>query len=465
MRLSRSAPARRSEPAPSRVVRLFQSETAEILDAPEPIRARIGLFALAACFAGLIAIAAVLPIDRVVTSTAGEIVPSEHPLVMQALDASVIKTIDVREGEIVRKGQLLATLDPTFTTADVDALRLQIASLDAEIARCEAELAHTPFEPQPSTIRGAAGYATLQKALYNQRKAQFAAQLQSFEQQIAQLQATVAKYQGDAARYAERAQISKEIQDMRAALAKQQVGSKLNLLAATDERLEILRNVELDHNSLKESQHQLDATVANRNAFIQQWLGDTSKELVQARNSRDGALQQLVKASGHQALVELRAPVAAMVLELQKVPVGAQQQKLSVGSVLTPGETLLTLAPLSSPMEAELDVQSRDVGFVRAGDRTTLKIDAFNFAEHGTAEGRVRWVSDGSFTVGPGSQPVSPYYKVRIQLTRVKLRNVPEDFRLLPGMTLAGDIHVGKHSLLMYLFGRMAGLGEAMREP
>ncbi|HEV2303362.1 MAG TPA: HlyD family type I secretion periplasmic adaptor subunit [Stellaceae bacterium] len=465
MRLSRSVPARRSEPAPSHVVRLFQSETAEILEAPEPIRARIAVFTLAACFVSLIVIAALLPIDRVVTSSGGFIVPADQPLVIQALDASVIKTIDVREGEIVKKGQLLATLDPTFTTADVDALRLQIASLDAEIARCEAELAHAPFDPRPSATPGAASYATLQKVLYNQRKAQFAAQLQSFDQQIAQLQATVAKFQGDETRYAERARISKEVEDMRAALAKQQVGSRLNLLAATDERLEILRNVEFDHNSLRESQHQLDATVANRNAFIQQWLGEASKELVQARNSRDTALQQLVKASGHQALVQLRAPVDAIVLELQKVPVGTQLQKLSVGSVLTPGETLVTLASLSSPMEAELQISSRDVGFIRPGDRATLKIDAFNFVEHGTAAGEVRWISDGSFTVSPEGQPVPPYYKVRLRLTRVKLRNVPEDFRLLPGMTLTGDIHVGEHSLLMYLFGSMASLGEAMREP
>ena len=465
MRLSRSVPARRSEPAPSKVVRLFQSETAEILEAPEPIRARIAVISLGLCFASLIALAAVLPIDRVVISTAGTVVPSKQPLVMQALDASVIKTIDVHEGEVVRKGQLLATLDPTFATADVDALNLQIASLDAEIARCEAELAHAPFDPRPSTVPGAAGYAALQKTLYQQRKAQFTAQLQSYDQQMAQLQATVVKYQGDEARYAERAKISKEVQDMRAQLERQQVGSKLNLLSATDERLEILRNVEFDHNSLKESQHQLEATTATRNAFIQQWLGDTSKELVQARNTRDGAVQQLVKAAGHKALVQLRAPVDAIVLQLQKVPVGTQQQKLSVGSVLTPGQTLLTLAPLSSPMEAELDVLSRDVGFLRAGDRTTIKIDAFNYVEHGTAEGRVRWISDGAFSTSEEGQPVPPYYKVRIELTRVELRNVPKDFRLLPGMTLSGDIHIGEHSLLMYLFGRIAGLGEAMREP
>jgi membrane fusion protein, hemolysin D len=280
------------------------------------------------------------------------------------------------------------------------------------------------------------------------------------------LRATVAKYQADEARYAERARISKEIQDMRATLAKEQVGSRLNLLAATDERIDLLRNVEFDHNSLIEAQHQLDATIATRNAFIQNGLTETTKELVQARNARDNAEQQLVKAVGHKALVRLTAPVDAMVLELQKVAVGGQEQKLSVGSVLTSGETLLTLAPLRSPVEAELHITTRDIGFIRPGDRTTLKITAFNYAEHGTVGGKVAWISDGAFTIGSdGQSAVAPYYKVRIMLTRVHLRDVPPDFHLMPGMTLSGDIHVGKHSLLMYLFSGLSGFGEAMREP
>ena len=58
--------------------------------------------------------------------------------------------------------------------------------------------------------------------------------------------------------------------------------------------------------------------------------------------------------------------------------------KLSVGSVLKEGDALFTLMPMDTPLEAELRIASRDVGFLRRGDRCTLKIDAFNFIEHGT---------------------------------------------------------------------------------
>ena len=177
---------------------------------------------------------------------------------------------------------------------------------------------------------------------------------------------------------------------MRATLAAAQVGSRLNLLAATDQKTELLRNVEYDHNSLVEAQHQLEATTATRNAFAQQWLAQTSQDLVTARNQRDTALQQLEKAVKHKDLVRLAATEDAVVL---------QMAKLSVGSVLKEGDPLIYLAPLNSPVEAEARIPPQDVGFVRAGDPVKIKLDAFNFIEHGMAEGTVRWISEGAFTI------------------------------------------------------------------
>src|SRR5207248_6011165 len=174
-------------------------------------------------------------------------------------------------------------------------LRSQIASLDAQIARCEAELAKRPYVPPVSTEPALAQYGELQRSYYTQRKAQFESQLHAYDEQVAQLKTTVAKLGNDQARYTDRARLAKEVEEMRATLAAAQVGSRLNLLAATDQKTELLRNLEYDRNGLVESQHQLQATTATRNAFVQQWLGEASKEQVTARNQRDTALQQLEK--------------------------------------------------------------------------------------------------------------------------------------------------------------------------
>jgi membrane fusion protein, hemolysin D len=456
MTSSRFVPAPRREPAPGPLIRVYESETAEILEEPEPLQTRITVWVLAAVFASLFAVAFLMRMDRVVTSTQGQIVTTQPTIVLQALDASMIKTIDVQEGERVRKGQLLATLDPTFAAADVSALKLQLASLAAQIARCKAELAGKSFEVPAGLDPAETSYMALQKSYYEQRKAQFDAQLASYDAQIAQAKATIAKYRNDQELYAERARISKEIEAMRATLAAAQVGSKLNLLAATDQKLEILRNLEQDHNSLLESQHQLQSTISTRDAFVQQWLGAVSQELVTARNSRDAAREQLAKAARRRDLVRLVAPEDAVVLRLAK---------LSVGSVLKEGDPLVNLAPLTSPEAAEIHISTRDVGFIRAGDPVTLKLGAFNFVEHGTVEGRIRWISDGTFADEDG-KPVDPYYKARVALTKVQLHNVPANFRLIPGMTLTADIKVGTRSVFAYLMrGLVGGVGEAMREP
>jgi hypothetical protein len=75
-------------------------------------------------------------------------------------------------------------------------------------------------------------------------------------------------------------------------------------------------------------------------------------------------------------------------------------------------------------------------------------------------------ISEGSFTTDENNLSVEPYFKVRVAIKEVKLRNVPKDFRLVPGMTLVGDIMVGSRTILSYLVeGGLRTGSEAMREP
>jgi hemolysin D len=245
---------------------------------------------------------------------------------------------------------------------------------------------------------------------------------------------------------------------MRATLAAAQVGSRLDLLAATDQKLEIERALEFDSGAIVESQHELDATTSTRDAFVQQWYGQISQELVSAQTNRDAAAEQLTKATKHQDLVRLEAPEESVVLKIAK---------LSPASVLNAGDPLINLAPLKSPFEAELHVAARDIGYIRVGDDVSIKLDAYNFIDHGMVEGKVHTISEGSFTTDDNNgQTTDPYYKVNVTLSAITLRNVPSGFRLVPGITLKGDIHIGNRSLFTLLFsGILRGFDEAMREP
>ena len=481
-------PIARREPSPDQVIRAFQSETAEIRERPGPVRAHLAVLLLAGMFVSLIVVTIFYPMDRVVNSAFGQLVTTDPTIVVQALDPSIVKSIDVEEGDRVKAGQQLATLDPTFAAADVNTLRLQLSSLKAEIARCEAELNNQPFNYEADDEPGAKQYASLQRAYYDQRKTQFNSQVHAYDELIAQNKATLVRLQTDQSFYNDREQVNKEEEDIWDSLASHEWGSRIQLLQSKDLRLEVSRFQEVDRNSIVETQHQLDATVSTREAFIQQWWAQTSQELINARNQRDAAQEQLEKASKHQDLVSLQAPEDAIVLRLDPI---------SVGSILQPGQELFQLAPLRSPVEAEIYVSPQDIGFIRVGDETTVKLEPYNFVEHGWLDGKVEWISAGTFTASqtstggsipaagtspagsassggagapsqsnPLSQLNGPFYKARISITKIDLKEVPPDFQLLPGTTLTADIHVGTRSLFWYLArGIVRTYDESMREP
>ena len=466
------------------LIRRFRSEVAEINEEPVPRRMRTTLLALVVTLVLLVIVTLLYPMDRVVTSIFGQIVTTEPTVVLQPLDPSIIKSLDVQEGDHVRKGQPLVSLDPTFSAADVAGFRAQLASLAPEIARCEAELALLPFNySAASNDASAAFHVEKQRALFAQRKAQFDSQIRAFDQQIAQSEAMMQLQRNDVARYGDRGKINAELESLYTELVAQQLESRVVLLQALDQKTELLRNLEDSQNGLKETQHALQALKEARSAFIGQWNAQTSQELITARTNSDTITQQLEKAVKHDELVQLVAPDDAIVLRMAK---------LSVGSIVQPTDTLIELALVRSPLEAEIYIDPRDVGFVRPDDKTTLKLDAYHFVEHGWADGNLRWVSQGTFvsptpaTGGPmtpgGTSPgngvvmptsasdtgqaLAPFYKARVTITRTELKNVPSDFRLAPGMTLSADVHVGTRSVFWYIVrGAVRGFDEAMREP
>ncbi len=449
----------KAEAADLATVRRFQSEIASIREADEPYAVRMTIHVLAVAILLAIVFSMFAKVDRIVTSQSGKIVATVKSDVFQALDDnSIIKSIDVKEGDRVVKGQVLATIDPTFTGADVQQLVDQIAGLDAQIARAEGERdGHAPDFPNDG---GASQkqYVTIQSKLYEQRAAQYAAQIKSFDEKIKQTQATIQQSENDEARFKQRDGIAKKVDQMRQTLLAKGAGSLLNRLTSEDARVEMERQLESTQNGVIVSQRMLDSLRADREAFVQNWSTQISQEIVTARNSRYTAAANLEKAQKHREQVQIVAPEDAVVLTVTK---------LSVGSVLHSGDQVVTLTPLSAPVEAQVNISPRDIGFIRADDKATLKIDAFNFAEHGVAEGSVKWISEGAFVVNEDTgQPTDPYYRVRIKIDHMNFVKVPASFRLIPGMTMTGDIKVGRRTVASYIWDSVAqGAGEAMREP
>ena len=112
----------------------FQWPSTAVANAPVPRSARGIIWVISSMVVALITLAALIPIDQVVTAR-GLVISQSPNILVQPLETAIVRSIDVREGQRVRTGQLLARLDATFASADLAALVMQVSTLEAEVAR------------------------------------------------------------------------------------------------------------------------------------------------------------------------------------------------------------------------------------------------------------------------------------------------------------------------------------------
>ncbi|MBW6397558.1 HlyD family type I secretion periplasmic adaptor subunit [Roseomonas sp. HJA6] len=434
----------------------FQPEAIALEQQPPRILSRLVLYAAAALIASAVTWAGLSHVDRVVVAT-GRLVSTTPNLVVQPLETSVIRTLNVAPGDVVRAGATLATLDPTFAAADLASLQVRLAARSALVARLEAELEDRDYTPGPS----ADAEQRLQAASFAQRHAFRQARLAEFDARISSTEASIATSHRDQEVLAARLEVLRELEAMRAQLLATQIGSRVLLLETRNNRLELEGRLEHLRANLDELTQDVRRAQAERRGFVEDQRQQMFEELVRMRADRDSAREELAKAELRRSMVVLTAPTDAVVLEVAS---------RSVGSVVREAEALFTLVPLDAVLEAELTIPPADIGRLEVGQRVRLKFDAFPYQEHGSADGQLRTISEGAFPRDRERDPQAgtgeTAYRGRVALEHITLRGIPEPIRLLPGMTLVGEAEVGRRNLLAYFaYPLLRGLDESLREP
>jgi HlyD family secretion protein len=406
-------------------------------------------------------------VERIVVAQ-GRLVNPLPNIVVQPLETSIIQKIHVRTGQIVKKGEVLATLDPTFAQADEAQLRTRLQSLDTQTRGLNAELQgrSPPAKDRPKGGNKAAAKpktkdadTLLQAQLSSERQANYTAQLFKLDQNIARVKATIDTNRRDQQVMAQRMKSLIELEAMQETLMAQNFGAKMQLLEARDRRLASEREMELSRNKELELRSELSTLEAEKLAFIRSWRQKTMEELLNTARDRDGINEQLQKADKRKQMVSLVSPVDAVVLDMAK---------LSEGSVVQGAEQMFTLVPLGTELEAEVRIDSLDIGYIKTGDQAHLKLDAFPFQKHGALEAHIRTISEDAFRrdATGASGGLDAYYLSRISFTGSTLRNMNEKIRLLPGMTLSAEIVVGKRTVMSYLLWPLTkAMNESIREP
>jgi hemolysin D len=418
-----------------------------------------------ACFA----VMGIVKVDKVVTAQ-GKVIAKSATIVVQPLETSIVRSIEVHEGEQVHAGDILARLDPTFAAADLEALKSQVGAYSSQVARMQAEMENRPFN-----YTGSDPHLALEAAIFAQRQSEYSYKLEGYRQKADSLSAQVAKARSDVVGYKDRLSVAMNLEKMRNELDRLGVGSKINTLSAQDTRAEMQRNLDSVEQAGNGAQRDLAAMIAERNGYIQSWHADISEKLAESTAKLSDARESFNKAQLRRQLVELRAEQDATVLTVGR--------GISTGSVLTAGQQFITLVPANAPLEIEANIPGAEDGYVHVGDSVAIKFDTFPYTQYGMAHGMVRIISPDSFNAQDeqrnpsGSVPLPAqaaagaagggvWYRARVTLDEIGLHGTPDGFHLIPGMPVTADVMVGKRTVMAYFLGRaLPMVKEALREP
>ena len=327
----------------------------------------------------------------------------------------MISEIRVREGDRVKRGELLVTLDKVKLQASVTEASAKVASLKSSMVRIQAELYDRPLA-FPADLNGYPEFVRNQRELYFKRRA---------------------AQQSDLAALGSMKKLMVQELDM-----------NMPLLKSGDvARSEIIRM----QRGIVDVDGQISGKQAKYIADLQTEYTKTDEELVTAQ-------QVLAQREDSLKATDLVAPTDGIVKNVRLTTVGA---------VLRPGDEVLQIVPSGDRLIVEAQVAPKDIAFVKVGQSASVKFDAYDSAIYGAGQGRVTYISPDTLTEQRPDGQQSTYYRVNLEsdARNLKPRHPGEKIEVQPGMTVVAEIITGKNTVFRYLTKPITKTtSESMRE-
>ena len=372
------------------------------------------IITICVALAGFIAWALWAELDQV-TRAPGRVVPFARVQIVQSEEGGPISAINVREGDLVKKGQLLVELDTVKLNAGVEEARANVAALESRMARIEAELFERPLV-FPASVSGYPEFVSNQRQLYQRRRTALASEVNSLSA-MAELQT-------------------------------EELGLNEPLVDTGDvARSEIIRM----RRSIVETEGRISNIRSGYTRDLQTEFARTEEELVAARQ----VLAQRERSLQSAALV---APATGIVKNVRLT---------TVGGVLGAGDEVLQIVPTGEKLIVEAQVPPRDIAFVKRGQEARVNFDAYDSTIYGSGAGTVVYVSPDTLSEEREDGVANTYYRVNLEVDISPLRpqRAGEQIDLQPGMTATAEIKTGESTVFAYLTKPILKTsGQALRE-
>jgi adhesin transport system membrane fusion protein len=369
----------------------------------------------------------------------GKVIPSSQIQVVQNLEGGIVSDIKVRVGDVVRKNQVIMTIDDTRYASSFQENKIKNDALTAKIARLNAEVSGKIFELPQKFIRDNADLADRELTLYRSRQAEFNANTATFRQQIDQRTQELKEKRGRLTQIQTSLEILNKELAMSRPLVKAGAMSEVEIL-----RLERQQNdLQGELDSTKVSIPRLDAAVvearSKQDSYVAKFRNDALGELNQVRAEQDGTAATGVALKDRVERAVVRSPVTGTVKAVKVT---------TVGGVVQPGSDLLEIVPLEDNLLVEARVKPRDIAFLRPGQETLVKITAYDFSIYGGFPAKLENISADSIT---DEKKGESYYLVRVRTSSAMPSRRDQPLAIIPGMTATVHIHTGEKTFLQYL--------------
>ncbi|WP_436915928.1 HlyD family type I secretion periplasmic adaptor subunit [Acinetobacter gandensis] len=349
-------------------------------------------------------------LEEVSTGT-GKVIPSSKEQIIQSLEGGILTKLNVKEGQIVEQGQVLAQLDPTRFESNVAETESLLVAARATAARLRAEVNGTALT-FPNDVLKIPALVNEETALYHSRRANLDESLSGLKQALVLVQQELA------------------------------MTEPLVAKGAASE-VEVLR--------LKRSANDLQNQM---NDVRNQYYVKSREELSKANMDIESQQQVVRGKSDTLSRTVFKSPVRGVVKEIDV---------MTLGGVIPQNGKLMTIVPLDEQLLVEARISPRDIAFIRPGQEALVKITAYDYSIYGGLKGKVTVISPD--TLRDEVKQDQFYYRVYIRTDSDKLTNKEgKDFSITPGMVATVDIRTGSKTVLEYLVKPFNKASEALRE-
>lgn len=433
----------------------FQPDALEIKNSKLPVIIRLCVWIPAVVVLIGIVWASLCEVD-IVVSARGKIITGQPTIVLKPYDRVFVKDVKVSVGDIVEKDQVLIEFEPKIYDADAARLENDRDTFKAQYERFSAEFEGKKYVlPSDATV-----YDKEQLEIYKQRQEYYNARIQSFDASIRYYNEAKKTKEVTLNSMREQYKVFKELCDQYERLQKSNAASWREYAQMTISRLEMEGNIAALLQSIQELKNQTEATVAQKEAFVQEWRNTISENMVTAKSKLKTADSQLLQVNQLRMYTELKAPCRAVVHEVAA---------FSENSGVREAEALITLIPIDGDLFVEAEVRPMDIARVRLGSEARIKLDAYPFQKYDTMSGKVVGISEN--TIQKDQRSLDPeasmtYYRTRLSYDSSTMNHLPENFRLIPGMEVQVEIMTGRRKIITYVtYPLIKALDTAIREP